>query len=264
MNSDVESAKYSLSEQVQSPTCAPESIENLSTRDSRDKIHCEDSCLLLLQCFNRALILRRIDKRHKRGPFPYPIELSIVFAGWSHFEEDVRLSEDLVAFDERRACFSIRVVCEFSLMTCAPLDEYAGEWYPGYRPEHFDFPYVVDAPSPFRPGDENAFWFLDFHWSRGLTPLAATLWSADGYCHGTQGAPESLPLPPGRGITCRFAGTHLYGSPIPETDPREIGARANRLASIVSTLVLLASCALSLSKGRPNAAGTCRGPTNAA
>ena len=112
-----------------------------------------------------------------------------------------------------------------------PVDEYVGEWYPGYRPEHFDFPYVVDAASPFKPGDENAFWFLDFHWSRGLTPLAATLWSADGYCHGTQSASETLPLPPGRGVTCRFAGTHLYGSPIPEDDPREIAARANRLAT---------------------------------
>ena len=87
------------------------------------------------------------------------------------------------------------------------------------------------APKPFQPGDENAFWFLDFHWSRGLTPLAATLWSADGYCWGTQSASEKLPLPPGRGITCRFAGTHLYGSPIPEADPREIGARANRLGT---------------------------------
>jgi phosphohistidine swiveling domain-containing protein len=110
------------------------------------------------------------------------------------------------------------------------LDEFTGEWYPGYRPEFFDFPYVVDGASPFRPGDERAFWFLDFHWSRGLTPLAATLWSADGYCAGTQSASENLPLPPGRGVTCRFAGTHLYGSPLPETDPREIGARANRLA----------------------------------
>ena len=63
-------------------------------------------------------------------------------------------------------------------------DEFTGEWYPGYRPEFFDFPYVVDGASPFRPGDEKAFWFLDFHWSRGLTPLAATLWSADGYCAG--------------------------------------------------------------------------------
>lgn len=112
-----------------------------------------------------------------------------------------------------------------------PVDEFAtGEWYPGYKPEHFEMPWIVDPASPFKPGDEQSFWFLDFHWSRGLTPLAATLWSGDGYCWGTQHAAESLPLPPGRGVTARFAGTHLYGSAIPETDPREIGARANRIA----------------------------------
>ena len=66
-----------------------------------------------------------------------------------------------------------------------PLEEFTKEWYPGYKPEFFDAPYVVDNASLFRPGDENQFWFLDFHWSRGLTPLAATLWSSDGYCHGT-------------------------------------------------------------------------------
>ena len=110
-----------------------------------------------------------------------------------------------------------------------PVDPYTGEWYPGYKPEHFDAPYVVDAARPFRPGDEQSFWFLDFHWSRGLVPLAATLWSTDGYCWGTQSAAEKLPVPPARGVTCRFAGTHLYGSPLPETDPREIGARAGRM-----------------------------------
>jgi phosphohistidine swiveling domain-containing protein len=110
-----------------------------------------------------------------------------------------------------------------------PVDRFTGEWYPGYRPEHFEMPYIVDPASPFKPGDEQSFWFLDFHWSRGLTPLAATLWSGDGYCWGTQHAAEALPLPPGRGVTARFAGTHLYGSAIPETDPREIGARANRI-----------------------------------
>ena len=110
-----------------------------------------------------------------------------------------------------------------------PVEPYTGEWYPGYRPEHFAMPYIVDPPSPFKAGDENQFWFLDFHWSRGLTPLAGTLWSGDGYCWGTQHAAEGLPVPPGRGVTARFAGTHLYGSAIPETDPREIGARAGRM-----------------------------------
>ena len=114
--------------------------------------------------------------------------------------------------------------------TVVPIDEYAtGEWYPGYKPEHFATSYLVDPASPFKPGDEQQFWFLDFHWSRGLTPLASTLWASDGYCWGTQHAAESLPLPPGRGITARMAGTHLYGSAIPESDPREIGARAGRM-----------------------------------
>ena len=38
-----------------------------------------------------------------------------------------------------------------------------------------------------------------------------------------------MPLPPGRGITCRLGGTHTYGSPLPVTDVREIGQRARRL-----------------------------------
>ncbi len=113
-----------------------------------------------------------------------------------------------------------------------PVDAYStGEWYPGYKPEFFDMPWIVDPAGPFKPGDENQFWFLDFHWSRGLTPLGATLWSGDGYCWGTQHAAESLPLPPGRGVTARFAGTHLYGSALPESDPREIEARAGRIAT---------------------------------
>jgi phosphohistidine swiveling domain-containing protein len=118
------------------------------------------------------------------------------------------------------------------MSTIVSLDEFAtGEWYPGYEPEHFAMPYIVDPASPFKAGDENQFWFLDFHWSRGLTPLAATLWSGDGYCWGTQHAAENLPVPPGRGVTARFAGTHLYGSAIPEPDPREIGARAGRMST---------------------------------
>jgi phosphohistidine swiveling domain-containing protein len=112
-----------------------------------------------------------------------------------------------------------------------PVAPYTGEWYPGFKPEFIASPYIVDGTGPFTPEDEDKFWFLDFHWSRGLTPLAAFAWGQDGYCWGTQHAAENLPLPPGRGVTSRFAGTHLYGSAIPETDPREVGARANRLGT---------------------------------
>ena len=112
-----------------------------------------------------------------------------------------------------------------------PVEPYTGEWYPGFRPEFIASPYIVDGTGPFTAEDEDKFWFLDFHWSRGMTPLAAFAWGQDGYCWGTQHAAENLPLPPGRGVTSRFAGTHLYGSAIPESDPREIGARANRLGT---------------------------------
>jgi len=112
-----------------------------------------------------------------------------------------------------------------------PVEPYTGEWYPGFEPEFLTSPFIVDGTGPFRPEDEDKFWFLDFHWSRGMTPLAAFAWGQDGYCWGTQHAAAALPLPPGRGVTSRFAGTHLYGSAIPESDPREIGARANRLGT---------------------------------
>jgi pyruvate,water dikinase len=117
------------------------------------------------------------------------------------------------------------------MATLVPLDEFAtGEWYPGFKPEFLEMPYIVDPTGPFKKGDEEALWFLDFHWSRGLTPLAVHTWAGDGYCWGTQYAAESLPLPPGRGVTTRFAGTHLYGSAIPETDPQQLASRGARIA----------------------------------
>ncbi|MDN5748850.1 MAG: PEP-utilizing protein mobile subunit [Pseudonocardia sp.] len=112
-----------------------------------------------------------------------------------------------------------------------PVEPYTGEWYPGFKPEFLAAPYIIDGTGPFTKEDEDKFWFLDFHWSRGLTPLAAFAWGQDGYCWGTQHAAEALPLPPGRGITSRFAGTHLYGSALPEPDPRQVGARAQRLGT---------------------------------
>ncbi|MGH3436181.1 MAG: PEP-utilizing enzyme [Sciscionella sp.] len=124
------------------------------------------------------------------------------------------------------------------MASVASIDEFTtAEWYPGFRPEFIEAPYIVDPTGPFRPGDEEAFWFLDFHWSRGLTPLGAFVWAGDGYCWGTQHAAEALPLPPGRGITARFAGTHLYGSAIPETDPRQLAERAERIGRNLPTFL---------------------------
>ena len=55
------------------------------------------------------------------------------------------------------------------------------------------------------------------------------IWNEDGYNWASQLAAEQMPLPPGRGITCRLGGTHTYGSPLPVNDVREIGQRARRL-----------------------------------
>jgi pyruvate,water dikinase len=103
-------------------------------------------------------------------------------------------------------------------------------WYPGSEGALGRAPTLVEGFSTFRAEDEGRFWFLDFHWPRGLTPLA-TLWNEDGYAWGTQLAAESMPLPPGRGIAQRIAGTHTYASPIPVTEPGQFAERAGRFTA---------------------------------
>jgi phosphohistidine swiveling domain-containing protein len=113
--------------------------------------------------------------------------------------------------------------------TVIPVDEFiTDEWYPGFKPGYLHAPWYVDPVQTFRKEDEESFWFLDFHWPRGLTPMGL-IWNEDGYNWASQLAAEQMPLPPGRGITCRLGGTHTYGSAIAVNDPREIGQRARRL-----------------------------------
>ena len=115
------------------------------------------------------------------------------------------------------------------MATVIPVDEFiTDEWYPGFTPGYLHAPWYVDPVQTFRKEDEEQFWFLDFHWPRGLTPMGL-IWNEDGYNWASQLAAEQMPLPPGRGITCRLGGTHTYGSALPVTDPREIGQRARRL-----------------------------------
>jgi pyruvate,water dikinase len=62
-----------------------------------------------------------------------------------------------------------------------PVDEYiTEEWYPGLVPGDRRAPYVVEPFGTFTKADEQRFWFLDFHWPRGLTPLGL-IWNEDGY-----------------------------------------------------------------------------------
>ncbi len=123
------------------------------------------------------------------------------------------------------------------MATVIGIDDFvAEEWYPGFRPGYGHAPWVVDPADTFRPRDVEAFWFLDFHWPRGVTPMG-WIWNEDGYNWGTQLAAESLPLPRGRGITSRVAGTHVYASAIPVTDPREVAARTKRLDRALPTFL---------------------------
>src|SRR5258708_37197266 len=55
------------------------------------------------------------------------------------------------------------------------------------------------------------------------------IWNEDGYNWSSQLAAEQMPLPPGRGITCRLGGTHTYGSPLPVNHAPGIGPPARPL-----------------------------------
>ncbi len=102
------------------------------------------------------------------------------------------------------------------------------EWYPGFVPSFGHSPYIVEPFRSFTAADKQRFWFLDFHWARGLTPLGM-IWNEDGYSWGTQWAAEQMPVPTGRGMTQRIAGTHTYAAVIPVRNKREIAARDKRV-----------------------------------
>lgn len=102
------------------------------------------------------------------------------------------------------------------------------EWYPGFAPSFGHSPYIVEPFRSFTAADKDRFWFLDFHWARGLTPLGM-IWNEDGYSWGTQWAAEQMPLPTGRGMTQRIAGTHTYAAVIPVRSKREVAARDKRM-----------------------------------
>lgn len=102
------------------------------------------------------------------------------------------------------------------------------EWYPGFVPSFGHSPYIVEPFRSFNAADKDRFWFLDFHWARGLTPLGM-IWNEDGYSWGTQLAAEQMPLPSGRGMTQRIAGTHTYAAVIPVRNKLLVAARDKRM-----------------------------------
>ena len=110
------------------------------------------------------------------------------------------------------------------------VDEFiTDDWYPGFKPEYKQPGSVIEQLNTFSKEDERRFWFMDFHWPRGLTPMGL-LWVEDGYAWGSQLAAHCLPLPPGKGIVQRIAGTHIYASEVPVTSEWEMGERGKRIA----------------------------------
>ena len=88
--------------------------------------------------------------------------------------------------------------------------------------------HAIGSFRSFNAADKDRFWFLDFHWARGLTPLGM-IWNEDGYSWGTQLAAEQMPLPIGRGMTQRIAGTHTYAAVIPVRNKLLVAARDKRM-----------------------------------
>ncbi len=107
------------------------------------------------------------------------------------------------------------------------VDEFLDGWYPGWKPEHIDNAWLRMKSRPFTKEDESAFWFVDFHWPRGFSPLGFTLVSDAAWS--TQLAAHQLPLPPAGGLVQRMGGPFLYEGEVPVTSNWEVGFRAERI-----------------------------------
>jgi len=107
------------------------------------------------------------------------------------------------------------------------VDQFLDGWYPGWKPEHLDGPVLRMKSGPFTKEDEKRFWFVDFHWPRGFSPLGMSLVSDAAWS--TQLAAHQLPLPPAGGLVQRMGGPFLYEGEVPVTSQWEIGFRAARI-----------------------------------
>lgn len=107
------------------------------------------------------------------------------------------------------------------------VDQFLDGWYPGFKPEHLDNPWLRMKTKPFSKADEEHFWFVDFHWPRGFSPLGMML--VNDAAWGTQLAAHQLPLPPAGGLVQRMGGPFLYEGEVPIKSEWEIGFRAARI-----------------------------------
>lgn len=107
------------------------------------------------------------------------------------------------------------------------VDEFLDGWYPGWKPEHIDNPWLRMKSGPFTKEDESRFWFVDFHWPRGFSPLGYTFVSDAAWS--TQLAAHQLPLPPAGGLVQRMGGPFLYEGEVPVASQWELGYRGARI-----------------------------------
>lgn len=117
------------------------------------------------------------------------------------------------------------------MSTVIPIDEFVNDpGYPGFEPRFFDSPWIAEPVSKFRAEDVERFWFLDFHWPNGTTPLGMCFFE-DGYAYGTQLSATTLPLPPSNGLAVRFGGIHVFGGESPLKSAWEPGFRGLRIGN---------------------------------
>lgn len=110
-----------------------------------------------------------------------------------------------------------------------PVDvDIANAVYPGFKSKYLQSPWVNDPIQNFSKNDEDQFWFLDFHWPRGFSPMGM-LFLEDCFTWGSQYAAINMPLPTGNGLAGRLGGTYLYSSMVPITSKWEMESRGARL-----------------------------------
>jgi len=111
--------------------------------------------------------------------------------------------------------------------TVIPVDEFiTDEWYPGFKPGYTHAPWYIDPVQTFRKEDEENFWFLDFHWPRGLTPMGL-IWNEDGYNWSSQLAAEQMQALLSRGRD-RQAVLQRFATSLSVEDARVLRAMLRR------------------------------------
>ncbi len=118
-----------------------------------------------------------------------------------------------------------------------PLGEHVtDEWYPGATlplPRH---PQMEEGFELFTSDDEDRFWLLEGHWSRGFTPMCVS--TAYDVLWGTQYGANMYQLPPTKGQAARMSGVHGYVSDLPCHSPWEVMHRASRVDNLVGPAIM--------------------------